>query len=115
MRIYCPICGERDSSEFTYGGDATVQRPAMDETDVEVWCQYVYNRKNPRGPMLEYWHHTQGCRGWLVLERDTVTHKILSRPQLVGPWADQPKGDTTADSGTDAKERELVGEPAGAE
>ena len=117
MRIYCPICGERDSGEFTYGGDATVHRPAMDETDVEAWCQYVYNRENPRGPMLEYWHHTQGCRAWLVLERDTVTHKILSQPRLVGPWADQPAADTTTDSGSDtgSVERERVSEPVGAE
>ncbi len=88
MRIHCPVCGERDSGEFTYGGDATVKRPAMDDTDVEVWCRYVYDRENPRGPHLEYWHHTQGCRSWMVLERDTVTHKILSQPRLVGPWAE---------------------------
>ena len=24
LRINCPFCGERDHSEFTYGGDATV-------------------------------------------------------------------------------------------
>jgi sarcosine oxidase delta subunit len=28
MLIQCPFCGERPFSEFAYGGDATVKRPA---------------------------------------------------------------------------------------
>ena len=26
----------------------------------------------------ETWHHTNGCRMWLVIERDTMTHEIKS-------------------------------------
>ena len=30
LLIPCPWCGERNQVEFTYGGDATVRRPAAD-------------------------------------------------------------------------------------
>ncbi|MCG8545263.1 MAG: sarcosine oxidase subunit delta family protein [Alphaproteobacteria bacterium] len=76
LRIDCPICGLRDETEFSYGGDATVVRPAMDEADPKVWLDYVFMRDNPRGAHREYWHHASGCRQWLVVERDTLTHEI---------------------------------------
>jgi sarcosine oxidase subunit delta len=65
----------RDETEFVYGGDATVARPALDDTDPAVWLAYVFLRDNPRGPHREYWHHVHGCRQWLIQERDTLTHQ----------------------------------------
>ena len=50
MLIPCPVCGLRDQSEFTYGGDAHVVRPALDDGHAEHWAAYVYDRTNPRGP-----------------------------------------------------------------
>ena len=76
LKFDCPICGLRDETEFSYGGDATVARPAMDEADSKVWLDYVFMRDNPRGAHREYWHHAAGCRQWLVVERDTLTHEI---------------------------------------
>ncbi len=76
IRINCPVCGSRDENEFTYGGDANVVRPAMDEAETGPWLDYVFMRDNPRGPHREYWHHVMGCRQWLMLERDTLTHEI---------------------------------------
>jgi heterotetrameric sarcosine oxidase delta subunit len=73
--IHCPHCGPRDHTEFSYGGDATVKQPA-DDASVEAWSEYVYLRDNPRGPHRELWHHAQGCRAWLVVTRDTLTHAI---------------------------------------
>ena len=73
--IPCPHCGARDHTEFTYGGDATVKRPA-DGTSVETWYDAVYLRDNPRGPHEELWQHVQGCRAWVVVTRDTLTHAI---------------------------------------
>lgn len=74
--INCPVCGTRSETEFTYGGCAAVTRPQMDETDPKVWLDYVFFRDNPRGAHREYWHHVQGCRQWLVVDRDTLTHDI---------------------------------------
>lgn len=73
MRIPCPYCGERDSSEFVYRGDASVERPAADQE----FYDYVYTRENPAGRMREHWCHVQGCRNWLVVTRDTRTHEIF--------------------------------------
>jgi sarcosine oxidase subunit delta len=75
--IPCPFCGDRDHSEFSYGGDATVSYPPL-EASAEEWHDAVFLRKNPRGPHTEYWHHVSGCRAWLEVERDTLTHEITS-------------------------------------
>jgi len=77
LRIQCPFCGERDHSEFTYGGDATIAYPPLD-APLEAWIDAVYVRANPKGPHRERWHHSDGCRLWLVVERDTLTHEIRS-------------------------------------
>lgn len=78
LRIPCPYCGERDHTEFTYGGDASRARPddpaaASDE----LWESYLYRRDNPAGPHIEYWQHSLGCRQWLKVVRDTVTHDVV--------------------------------------
>ncbi|MFB9978731.1 sarcosine oxidase subunit delta [Mesorhizobium kowhaii] len=77
LRIHCPVCGLRDETEFTYGEDATIRRPDMNETDSKIWHDYVFIRENPRGPHKEYWHHVVGCRQWIVVERDTLTHEMF--------------------------------------
>lgn len=78
MQLTCPWCGPRDVEEFTFGGDASTPRPRYDEETPEAWNRYLYERDNPRGPHAEYWHHEAGCRQWLVVERDTSNHRILS-------------------------------------
>jgi len=87
MRINCPHCGPRDHAEFTYTGDGTILRPDDSVSEQQPWQDYVYLRDNPRGPHVELWHHGQGCRLWLRVTRDTVTHEI-SRVEAVGPWAE---------------------------
>jgi sarcosine oxidase subunit delta len=39
---------------------------------------YVYRRDNPAGPHRELWYHASGCRAWLVVARDVVSHAIAS-------------------------------------
>ncbi|ANL30984.1 sarcosine oxidase delta subunit SoxD 2 (plasmid) [Rhizobium phaseoli] len=73
--ISCPHCGARPKEEFSIRGDAGLIRPAPD-AGAEAWFDYVYLRGNPRGRHSEYWHHSSGCRRWLIVERDTVTHKV---------------------------------------
>ena len=73
MRLTCPYCGPRDSREFTYKGDATRGRPDHDA----AMFDYVYLRDNPKGPHREFWLH-QACRSWLVIERNTLSHELIS-------------------------------------
>jgi heterotetrameric sarcosine oxidase delta subunit len=77
LLIPCPWCGPRNQLEFTYGGDATVERPPP-EAPMETWLEFVYLRDNPRGPHQELWHHSAGCRQWFKVLRDTRTHDILA-------------------------------------
>lgn len=77
MRIHCPFCGERDSSEFTVTGDASCRRPNPDVPEAEaVFFDAVYLRDNRAGPHQELWYHGAGCRSWLEVTRDTRTHEI---------------------------------------
>ena len=79
MLIPCPWCGERAHTEFAYGGDATVRRPARpDEASDSDWYAYLYLRQNPRGPHQELWFHEFGCEQWVEVERDTLTHTVTS-------------------------------------
>jgi len=71
----CPFCGLRDQSEFTYGREKAAI-PAL-AADRDAWQRYVYDRENPAGPHAEWWHHNHGCRQWLEIRRDTVTHEVL--------------------------------------
>ena len=87
MLIPCPVCGERDVAEFSYLGDATVQRPAADDLSPAPWNAYVYDRANPRGAHTEYWSHAHGCRHILIVSRDTATHAV-SGARIAGAWAD---------------------------
>lgn len=77
IRIDCPFCGVRDHSEFSYGGDASIQYPPLDGT-LEEWHDAVFMRENIRGMQSETWQHVGGCRLWLVVERCTISHEIAS-------------------------------------
>ena len=78
LRIECPYCGERDYAEFVYGGDASRKTPDLADSDINRWTEYVMFRDNPRGMHSEYWQHQSGCRQWVRVVRDTVSHVIES-------------------------------------
>jgi heterotetrameric sarcosine oxidase delta subunit len=86
MRIVCPFCGERELGEFTYLGDAKPVRPKADASEDEVF-DYVYLRDNVAGETSEYWYHGGGCRTWLKITRNTLTHEISSVEPAAGAGA----------------------------
>ncbi len=86
MRIACPYCGPREIGEFSYLGDAKPQRPAADGAE-DVFSDFVYLRDNIAGEMSEYWYHGGGCRSWLKVARNTVTHGIASVEPAAGAGA----------------------------
>ncbi len=75
--INCPHCGVRPKEEFSIRGSASVVRPVPTAPN-EDWNRYVFIRDNERGRIEEYWHHSAGCRRWLVVERSNVTHEVFS-------------------------------------
>jgi heterotetrameric sarcosine oxidase delta subunit len=79
LLIPCPWCGPRDETEFRYGGQAHVARPAAPEaTSDAAWADYLFMRDNPKGPFRERWMHEAGCGRWFNLLRDTASHRILA-------------------------------------
>ena len=108
--IRCPNCGERDLSEFSYGGEAHIARPTASETmsDTE-WAGYVFLRSNPKGILAERWNHQAGCRRWFNMLRNTATDDILAvyrigepRPEVQANLPSTPSGEAVVGSGNDA-------------
>ena len=88
MRIACPYCGPREIGEFSYLGDAKPTRPDAAGAAVEdAFFDFVYLRDNIAGEMSEYWYHGGGCRSWLKVARNTVTHEIASVEPTAGAGA----------------------------
>ena len=79
LLIACPWCGEREETEFGYGGQAHVAYPEDPEAlDDEQWAQFLFFRANPKGQFAERWVHSAGCRRWFNAVRDTVSNQFIS-------------------------------------
>ena len=76
LLIRCPYCEmERPETEFRYGGEAHLTRPAATASD-EEWSAFLFYRVNDKGPHAERWRHTSGCGRFFNCVRDTVSDKI---------------------------------------
>lgn len=78
MRLKCPLCGERDSREFSYTGDASLLNRPDAAAELDVWHDYLHLRDNPAGVTKDLWYHAMGCGSWIVVTRNTVSHEILA-------------------------------------
>ena len=82
--IHCPHCGPRAQLEFTY--ERTVDSVVDPSAPADEAMRALYTRTNPMGLDDEIWRHGFGCRAWLVLTRDRVSHAIEA-VRAVGPEA----------------------------
>ncbi|MFZ1815139.1 MAG: sarcosine oxidase subunit delta [Rhizobiaceae bacterium] len=97
MRLPCPLCGERDHSEFVYRGDAGPVRPDPEASGSgREFYEYVYLRSNPAGWHQELWYHEGGCRAWIVVERNTVTHEVKAARLAEGHGKEKVDGKSDA-------------------
>lgn len=107
MLIDHPLLGPRDASEFVYLGDAALlRRPAVAATgeppssdDVRAMHDHVHLRDNPAGAHAELWFHEQGDRSWLVVTRDTVTHRISNVELATDVASSRPSPEAAATPG----------------
>lgn len=77
LLIPCPFCGERSESEFVFGGPKRAARAERLAGSDEAWIDHLTVVPNPRGAVREKWWHRQGCGSWVVIERNTLTHRIM--------------------------------------
>ena len=66
------------SEAKTLAAEAFAPPDAPDALDDEQWAEYLFMRSNTRGAHRERWVHSQGCRRWFNVCRDTVSHEILA-------------------------------------
>jgi sarcosine oxidase, subunit delta len=92
IRIPCPYCGLRNSSEFTYVGEAGA-RPAAAAVAIDTWRDYLYTRSNVAGWVDETWYHASGCRRFLRVRRHTVTNEISAAGPMTEPGLEGPIGE----------------------
>ncbi len=84
LLIDCPHCGPRAQVEFAY--ERTLDSVVQPDAAPDEAMTHLFTRANPRGPDQEIWRHSFGCRVWLVMTRDRVTHAI-SAIRAIGPEA----------------------------
>ena len=85
LRLTCPCCGERDETEFVFGGQSHIARPDPATASDGEWAGYLFFRDNPKGLHFERWQHLFGCRQWFNVARDTVTHEVRAVYRLDEP------------------------------
>lgn len=74
-RIDCPNCGPRAVEEFRYGGELR-DPPSKEAASEKDWTDYLYQRRNPLGPLQEWWYHRAGCGQWFITRRHTLDHDV---------------------------------------
>lgn len=74
--LKCPNCGERNVSEFRYGGEYN-PRPAkpLEANDAD-WADFIFMQKNKLGVQKEWWFHRSGCGSWFMAERHTNSNAV---------------------------------------
>ncbi len=102
LLIRCPWCGDRNETEFHYGGQAHVHHPEDPHAlDDEQWGRYLFVRNNPNGEFAERWSHSAGCRRWFSIRRDTATN---------GTGPDETVAGTSGDRGNSGQRGEGIPE-----
>ncbi|WP_118134555.1 sarcosine oxidase subunit delta [Oceanicella sp. SM1341] len=80
LLIHCPYCDETlPELEFAHAGEAHVARPENPsaQSDAE-WEEFLFIRRNVKGPHYERWRHTHGCGRFFNAVRDTVSDRFLA-------------------------------------
>ena len=88
--LTCPHCGEREVTDFSFGGEV-VPRPTAKPTEREL-NTYNYFRRNVAGVQREWWYHRSGLQGVVPGrarhhdERGQLGRAARRRPADDGGW-----------------------------
>jgi sarcosine oxidase subunit delta len=75
-QLHCPFCGARELHEFEF------RNTRANVTTSEF--SKVYLRVDSIDLSVEYWQHVQGCRAWLLVQRNPSTGAVLGIEALPG-------------------------------
>jgi heterotetrameric sarcosine oxidase delta subunit len=75
LLINCPYCGERDESEFRYGGRRVIYPPLDSSAGIEKWHRAIHLHDNSQEPIREFWYHESACELWIEINRDIDSHE----------------------------------------
>jgi sarcosine oxidase subunit delta len=75
-QLHCPFCGARELQEFEF------RKTRANVTTSEF--SKVYLRVDSLDLSVEYWQHVQGCRAWLLVQRNPSTGAVLGIEALPG-------------------------------
>jgi methylglutamate dehydrogenase subunit B len=73
-QLHCPFCGARELHEFEF-------RKTRANVDSSAFSK-VYLRVDSLDLSVEYWQHVQGCRSWLLVQRNPSTGDVLGVEML---------------------------------
>jgi len=73
--LTCPLNGQRNISEFTYGGEYHPM-PDPETASPRQWAEYVFFHDNEAGMVIEWWCHTASSF-WFLAERNTITDRVI--------------------------------------
>ena len=77
LLLTCPNCGNRNVSEFRFGGEYGPRPKDPSSTSNAEWVDHLYVRNNVMGAQTEWWHHNAGCGLWFLAERHTQTNQVI--------------------------------------
>ena len=77
LLLNCPNCGERNASEFRYGGPYNPRPDAPDQADATEWTEYLFLQTNSMGEQVEWWYHRSGCELWFLAERNRQSNRVI--------------------------------------
>ncbi len=78
-RLVCPFCGPRELREFVFHKTL----PADDNANA---YERTYQRVASIALSSEHWQHVEGCRGWLLVQRNPSTGQVFE-VRLLGAGA----------------------------
>lgn len=87
LKVTCPNCGPRYTTEFWFGGELIPHAAPRTATDDALAADFarVWLKTNVAGVQSERWFHHAGCRRWLTVERDTRTNEFQDHDPVTHP------------------------------
>jgi sarcosine oxidase subunit delta len=73
--LTCPLNGQRNITEFTYGGEYHPM-PDHQQASSREWAEHVFFHDNNAGVVIEWWCHSASSY-WFLAERNTISDQIL--------------------------------------